>query len=306
MKVLVLHTLAAEVQQAGRVAGEFELDATAANVAAVLPESIVCGVRGDVGEILQVVEAHRPDVIFNLCEAPKGRADLEAHAAALFEWLGVRFTGCRSETLALCRRKDLVKAVLRGAGMLVPDDVDPHLPRFPCIVKPADEDGSAGLYAGSVCDTVEELGSALARLKGPRIVEEFMPGREFVVSLWGKQAADNYAIGETVFQNGLRLITYVGKWEVESADFADTPMFYNSDIAPSLRDEIVTAARASWRAMGARQCLRVDVRLGADGRPRVLDVNPNPEMGPDVGICRAVQEAGWTWERFVRSLVEWA
>ena len=33
--------------------------------------------------------------------------------------------------------------------------------------------------------------------------------------------------------------------------------------------------------------------------PRVLDVNPNPELGPGVGICRAAQEAGWTWEQFV-------
>jgi D-alanine-D-alanine ligase len=306
MKVLVLHTLAAEVQQAGRVSGEFELDATAANVAAALPGSVVCGVRGDVREILRVVEAHRPDVVFNLCEAPNGRADLEAHAAALFEWIGVRFTGCRSDTLALCRRKEFVKAVLREAGVRVPDVVDPAHPRFPCIAKPADEDGSAGLYRDSVCETAVELDRALDRLPGRPIVEEFMPGREFVVSLWGATDPEHHSIGETVFQNGLRLITYEGKWDVESPDFADTPMFYNSDIAPGLRDAILAATRASWRAVGARHSLRIDVRLDVDGGPRVLDVNPNPEMGLGVGICRAVQEAGWTWERFVRSLVEWA
>jgi D-alanine-D-alanine ligase-like ATP-grasp enzyme len=52
--------------------------------------------------------------------------------------------------------------------------------------------------------------------------------------------------------------------------------------------------------------MRVDLRLDEAGAPRVLDVNPNPELGPGVGICRAVQEAGWTWEQFVRQQVEWA
>jgi hypothetical protein len=35
-------------------------------------------------------------------------------------------------------------------------------------------------------------------------------------------------------------------------------------------------------------------------------VNPNPELGPGVGIRRAIEEAGWTWERFVLKQVEWA
>jgi len=50
----------------------------------------------------------------------------------------------------------------------------------------------------------------------------------------------------------------------------------------------------------------VDIRLDEEGSPRVLDVNPNPELGPDVGINRAVQEAGWSFPRFVRRQVEWA
>jgi len=36
----------------------------------------------------------------------------------------------------------------------------------------------------------------------------------------------------------------------------------------------------------------------------VLDVNPNPAIGPGIGICRAVEEAGWSWRRFVRLQVE--
>ena len=95
---------------------------------------------------MAILDSQHPDVVFNPCEAPLGRPDLESHVAALLEWRGVRFTGCGSETLALCRRKDRTKAVLAAAGAPVPRDGG-----FPCIVKPADQDGSAGIDARRPC-----------------------------------------------------------------------------------------------------------------------------------------------------------
>jgi D-alanine-D-alanine ligase len=306
MRVLVLHTIPPEVTGPDRLADEFDLSEAAANVCSALPEATVCSVRGGAREILGLLDLHQPEVVFNLCEAPLGRTDLEAHAAALLEWLGVRFTGCGSETLALCRRKNLVNPVLQLAGVAVPAAVDPSQPVFPCIVKPSAEDGSAGLDLHSVCDGPHDLALAMTRLGSEALVQEFLPGREFAVSLWGRSQPDHVSIGETDFQHGLRLITYRAKWCVESAEFADTPLFYDSEIPPALREAIIRVATGAWRAVGARHAIRVDVRLDAAGAPRVLDVNPNPEISPGVGICRAVQEAGWRWQDFVRTLVDWA
>jgi D-alanine-D-alanine ligase len=301
VKVLVLHTLPPHTAAPDRTVGEFNLDAAACNVASVLPDAVVAGVRGEVLEVTALLDLHQPDVVFNVCEAPLGRTDREAQMAALLELLDVRFTGCGSETLALCRRKDRAGAVLAAAGVPVP-----RSGVFPCIVKPADEDGSAGIFADSVCDSPEALARARDRLAGPAIVQEFLPGREFVVALWGRDQPDHFSIGETRFRNGLRLITYAAKWDLESQAFADSPMAYNLPLDPTLRDALVAAARGAWCAVGARGYIRVDIRLNEAGAPCVLDVNPNPELGPGVGICRAVQEAGWTWERFVRQQVEWA
>ena len=306
MTVLVLHTLPPEAPGPDRLVDEFELSGAAQNIASVLPEAVVHGVRGEVREILTLIEQHPQAVVFNACEAPLGRPDLEAHVAALLEWLGVRFTGCRSETLALCRRKDLASAVLRAVGVPVPATVDLNCPIFPCIVKPAGEDGSACLDHRSVCENAEALHAAVTRMRQAAVVQEFVPGREFAVSLWGNYQPDFVSIGETVFEKGLRLITYAAKWHLESADFANSPMRYNSEIAPELRTAITAAAQGAWRAVGARHAIRVDVRLDTAGHPRVLDVNPNPEISPGVGICRAVQEAGWQWPDFVRELVKWA
>lgn len=301
MKLLVLHTLAPATAPAGRRVDEFDLSDAVRGVTEALPEASVASVEGQPREILAALDAYEPDVVVNLCEAPLGRPDREAHAAALLEWLGVRFTGCGSQTLALCRRKDLTDAVLSAAGVPVPR---PGV--FPCIVKPADEDGSAGLDAASVCETQEEVERAKARWNGPVLVREFLPGREFPVSLWGRSAPEHASVGEFVFGGGLRLNTYAAKWDTESRDFADSPLSYTTAIAPDLRGEILAAARGAWAAVGARGYLRVDVRLDVGGKPRVLDVNPNPELAPGVGIHRAVTEAGWTWERFLRQQIAWA
>ena len=74
-----------------------------------------------------------------------------------------------------------MNAVLAAHGVAVPR---PGV--FPAIVKPADEDGSAGLSADSVCVDANAVERARARWPGPVLIEEFVPGREFAVSLWGR------------------------------------------------------------------------------------------------------------------------
>ncbi len=277
------------------------MSAAAEGIREVQPDAIVAGVRGAVEEIQSVIEAHRPEAIFNLCEAPLGRPDLESHAAALLEWLGIPFTGARSETLALCRRKDRALAVLSAEGVPVP-----RAGVFPCIVKPADEHSSAGLDHRSVCEDAASATGAENRWNGPVIVQEFLPGREFAVALWGRTEPEYHSIGETCFQNGLRLNTYAAKWDVESEDFADSPLSYRTEIETALRERVLDAARGSWAAVDACGYLRVDVRLDGEGMPRVIDVNANPELSPEVGMHRAVTESGWTWQQFVLCQIEWA
>ena len=301
MKVLVLHTMPPEATDAGRWTEEFDLFSSAEGVASSLPGASVCGVRGEVREVLDALARHTPDVVFNLCEAPLGKPQFEAHAAALFEWAGIRFTGSGSEALALCRRKDLTKAALASAGVRVPRSGG-----FPCIVKPATEDGSAFLFPDSVCADEGEAARAVSRLPGPAVVEEFLPGREFAVSLWGRTDPEFVSIGETVFLGDVRLRTYAGKWYEEHEDYRNTPLVYDSEIDDALFNAVVGAAKNAWRATGIRGYAGIDVRLGHDGQPCVLDVNPNPALSPEAGVHRAAQEIGWSWEEFVKCQVSWA
>jgi D-alanine-D-alanine ligase len=301
MKVLVLFTLPPDGTKAGRSASEFDLAEGVRSVADVIPGSVIAGIRGRPDEILGVLKQHRPDVVFNACEAPLGRPDLEAHVAALLEWVQIPFTGAGSATLELCRRKDRTKAVLSASGITVPRGGV-----LPCIVKPASEDGSAGIDGDSICSTEVEVLRSIRRIGAPVVAEEFIAGREFAVSLWGQREGDWASIGETRFSGDLRLNTYAGKWDPASPNFANSPMVYDHQLESSLREAIVKTARAAWDAVGLRGYARIDIRLNASVVPCVLEVNPNPDLSPGAGIHRGIIETGWTWERFIRKQIEWA
>ncbi|MFN7147333.1 MAG: hypothetical protein ACK4YP_26430, partial [Myxococcota bacterium] len=179
---------------------------------------------------------------------------------------------------------------------------------FPCFVKPAGEDGSAGIDDRSVCDDAAARDAAVARLLalglGPAHVEAWLPGRELNVALWADREATYDAVGEIRFGEGTRVLTWASKWDPASPDYGRTPSFYPADVSPELRTAAVAAARDAARAVGARGYLRVDLRCDADGRPHVIDVNPNPDLTPGAGLSRAVASAGWSWGRFVRAQVD--
>jgi D-alanine-D-alanine ligase len=301
VSVLVLHTLPPERGGDGRWEWEFDLHETAAAIAAELPEAVVVGVRGDPDEMMAAIARVGPEVVFNLCEAPLCNPRLEPHAAMLFEWLGVPFTGSRSDTLALCRRKDLTKSVLAAAGVRVP-----RSGVFPAIVKPLDEDGSAGIHLDAVCQNEPEAAAVIARATGPVIVEEFVPGREFVVSMWGPGEPQCLVVGEIVFGGGVTIVTYEGKWDMESFAYVNAPLVMDRALDEALERRLLDTARRTWRATGLRGYGTVDLRLDRSGTPCVIDVNPNAALNAEGRLYRAAETAGWAWARFLRQQLEWA
>src|ERR1041385_8302066 len=59
----------------------------------------------------------RPDVVFNLAEAPFGCYEKEAHAAGLLELLGLPYTGNSPVSLVSCKNKAFTKEILQARGV---------------------------------------------------------------------------------------------------------------------------------------------------------------------------------------------
>jgi D-alanine-D-alanine ligase len=134
-----------------------------------------------------------------------------------------------------------------------------------------------------VCDTEEELRAAVRacveRYRQPALVEEYIAGREFTVGLLGDKRPRVLAPMEICFkdeQNERPVYDYAVKQEWEKHVYYQCP----AKLSESEQKAIEKIARATFWALDCRDVARVDLRMAADGRIYVLEVNPLPGLTP--------------------------
>jgi D-alanine-D-alanine ligase len=299
------------------------------------------GVGDSVRGIVERLSDQRPQVIVNFCEAFAGQTVGEPHLAALFELLGVPYTGSPPECLALVRDKARTKWLLAGAGLptapfvlLRPGDPLPQQPLATWLatgrlfVKPADEDASLGISQESVVADWQALERQVERVSpyGRVLVESYIDGREFNVGVIAlghvaeslrdscsasrRDAAKCLPIAEIEFRTGSEMrwpiVTYDGKWSAGSAADRSTPVRCPADVDSELADRIREIALAAFRVTGCRDYARVDLRVDRAGDIFILEVNANPDVGPNAGLARALGAAGIEYREFALRLVETA
>src|SRR5882672_1625775 len=121
-------------------------------------------VSGPASRTVSQLEAYSPDLIFNTAEGRRGRFR-EAFYPALFDELGIPYTGSDAWVLAVTLDKALTKLVLREHGVVSPkgqfieDLAEMKLEgwRFPVIVKPNFEGSSKGITQDSVVEDRHRL-----------------------------------------------------------------------------------------------------------------------------------------------------
>jgi D-alanine-D-alanine ligase len=258
------------------------------------------------------VKELNPDALINLCEGYYGRPQWESNVAGIFELLGLTFTGNGAKTLAICQDKFKAKAVLKAAGLptapaqLMLTGEEPLELRFPLIVKPNSEDASLGIYPDSVVRDEEALRKQVRRCldnyKQPVLVEAFIDGREFNVSVMENGAVTPLPVSEIDFsampKDMPRILGYEAKWFEDNPLYQKTPPVCPAPIDDELRAKLQGLAAAAFRTMGCRDYARVDFRMDAKGRPFILEVNPNPDISTNAGYARALKAAGIAYPAF--------
>jgi ribosomal protein S18 acetylase RimI-like enzyme len=152
---------------------------------------------------------------------------------------------------------------------------------------------------GSICAASwDDLPSAQARIRavgaryeGGALVEEYLPGREFNVSIvcveGVPRALPIREIDYRGFPGARPLLTYASKWDPQSADYRATPVRLATDLPEALRLQLNASAISAFLALGLRDYGRVDFRLDQHGEPKILEVNANPDFGPGGGAFRS-------------------
>src|SRR5256884_1687751 len=171
--------------------------------------------------------ARRADLVFNLCEGVHGKSEWEEHVGGSLEFAGTALPGASLWTIASCRRKPIVNALLAQAGLPIPrwtvaqGKIEDDFP-LPAIVKPAAEDASAGLDRGSVVSDRKGLRARVAAMTeqfDQVLVQEFVAGREFNVGFVGSRALPLSEIDFSRMPEGARpLLPYAGKRGAGSPD----------------------------------------------------------------------------------------
>jgi D-alanine-D-alanine ligase len=279
--------------------------------------------EGDFAELRSKLETLAPSCVFNMCESLGNDARLETAVPTMLDLMGIPYTGSPPDALSAALYKDRVKQRLLQAGVPTPQgaliesvestDAACDLP-FPLIVKPAREDGSAGIWSRSVVHDEQSLRDRVAELMGifraPVLVEQYLDGREFNVALLGYPQARVLPLQEIDFSNlpsdQPRIVSYDAKWNTGSVEDLGTQPVMHPDVPPAIAARMRKAATEACRAVGVRDYGRVDIRLSGAGIPYVIDVNPNCDLSPDAGYARAAQSVGIEYAALLRLLVRYA
>lgn len=265
-------------------------------------------------ETLDGLEA---DLVFNLFEGFECHPQAEAAVADMLSASGLPFTGCPGAALSLALNKTGAKDIFKTAGIKTPeyqllngDVLSEFNLRFPCIVKPCDEDASHGISENSVVYDSASLKKQVAWVSGAfggrALVEEYMEGREFNATVLGTREPVVLPISEIVYSlpdHLPKILAFMAKWELESIYSRGTTPVCPAEIESGLQCELASCAISVFRLLGCSGYTRVDFRLDSRGNPYVLEANPNCDIAPDSGAARQARAAGMDYRQFINRIV---
>ncbi|MEW6521359.1 MAG: D-alanine--D-alanine ligase [Thermodesulfobacteriota bacterium] len=321
MKIAIVYNQPAETGSANWQSSQDVLQQVEA-VEQSLAELAIPAVRlpfdRDLRTFLEVLRQEQADAVFNLCESVDDNARLAGHPAAVFELLGLPFTGSGSLALMLSTDKLLAKRQLAAAGLATPaffaydGDRSATLPEIdlPVIIKPRFEDASIGIDQESVVFKKKELQAKLpdfyARY-GPLLVEQFIAGREFNISLFGYPMARVLPVAEIDFssfpQDLHRIVGYRAKWDENAFEFHHTPRLFPQDLPVVAERNLRRVATGAFKLFMLRDYGRIDVRMDERGKVYVLEANANPCLSPDAGFVAAAAQCRMNYTAMVKEFV---
>ena len=285
-------------------------------------------IRDNFDTLLESVRTEKADVVLNLVEWFHDDIEHETHVPAMFELLGQSYTGNRPLALSLCQKKPHAKSLLAAAGLPVPRGILVDLLMgkapadltltYPMIVKPAFDDASGGIDAGSVVRDRKALDARVNLVVGehkmPALIEEFIEGREIHCAILGKTPLPLYEMSfkpDAVDNDGRpmpNIITYRAKWDPFSRDhYAMEGKCPVDDLDDATVHKIQSIALRAFATLGCRDYARVDMRLRAGtNEPYILEVNPNPDLADGCAFAQCVRASGRTYAQAIQELVGFA
>ena len=315
---------ASDPTKLGAAYGPQDLAAHAAMVEAV--ESLgrfEITVYSDHNWLFERLTANRPDLVLNFCDTGIGnRPTRELHLPAFLELNDIPYTGATPQAMVLCFDKQIVRLVAESLGVEVPREAYlraaegfralPDL--YPALLKPNTADGSVGITKDAVvrdADQARAYLEFLAReLPGQDVLwQEYLPGPEFGMGLIGNPGAGLNAfpplqVDFSGLPEGLNpILSFESKVDPDSPYWTDIK-FQKARLEPETVQRLEDWASILFQRFGLRDYGRFDFRSAADGRPKLMEVNPNPAWANDGKLCFMAGFAGVAYPQMLERVID--
>jgi len=274
-------------------------------------------------DLLNLKEKGKADLVFNLCdEGYYNEAGKELHVPALLDILKIPYTGAGPQCLAFCYDKSLVRGIAKEMGIPVPEAffIKPEDTAFeltfgfPVIVKPNFGDSSFGITSRSVAYSVEKLTNAISEIREkfgydkPLLVEEFLTGSDLSVGIIGNTLESYTVLPITEEDYSMlppelpRICGYEAKWLPESP-------YWNIKSVPARLEEntekfIIECCLKLFERLECKDYCRFDWRLSSKGKPKLLEVNPNPGWVWDGHLAKMAAHMGIGYPQMLKMILQ--
>jgi D-alanine-D-alanine ligase len=225
-----------------------------------------------------------------VCIMLHGTYGEDGQVQAHLDQLDVPYTGTGSEASRVAFDKALTKECLHKAGLATPawsvvdspNAVRPAELEPPLVLKPVRQGSSVGLQ---FMESADQWGEALIEvLKHDEqvLVEPRVIGREVTVAI-----LDDQPLPVVEMRPKQGAYDYHNKYTAGATDY-----FCPADFDAATTKVIQSLGLAAHRALGVRDYGRVDIMVGIDGTPTVLEVNTLPGMTETSLLPKAAAAAG--------------
>jgi len=295
-------------------------------------EAIANGLRSGGNEVF-LVEAdkgllnwfqnNKVDIVFNIAEGINGESR-ESQVPAVLDFLGIPYTGSGVLALGVSLNKTLTKKLFEHAGIPTPKYrliTDPAVIsdegiRYPLIAKPNSEGSGKGITMSSVVRNKAELTREVEKTsrvyQQETLVEEFIDGKELTVGILGNYPPAVMPILEIDFSNCKTSGEFFYTWkvkefekEVEESKGLSPHWYCPARLSETEAKIIGETALKAFHTIGCVDLSRVDIMLGKDGVPYVLEVNPLPGLDPvDSNFPYIAKCAGMDYGNLMNRILE--
>ena len=263
------------------------------------------------------------DLIFNLTESYAGDDTKEMQITAFLDLLDIPYTGAGPHANILAQDKGIAKKMFAFYGIQSPyfatafrGNIDhAHDIKFPLIVKPISEDGSQGIDAASVVNSIKELMERINYIQtefdSPSLIEEYIEGREIYAAILGSyekaRALPLVELDLSKLPKGTpRIASLDVKFEKDTEAYKLTKSAIADDLDEDTVAKVTETAIKAYRAVKLRDYGRIDMRLSSKGEVYVIEANPNPWLSSGQEFAMAARKSGLSYTQMIGEIVDLA